>query len=199
VFFSKSRNGDLRFLKIDGTYTDLTLRLVRTSQLHDTTTEVQYGEFNELNSTSDTSGQKIHLRTNNEPPQKRMNMSTTGFKSINQPHSIREAHEAPGSADTPQGDSRQRQQLVPTDSFGGIAESSDPETLLEDSGGSRQEKPSIGTVQQDNGSGRQLSSRQHTEEVSSLQSLVRSLLNLLISRSDSCHMYQQRKNRILKR
>ena len=172
VFFSKSRNGDLRFLKADGTYTDLALRLTRTSKLLGTTTKVQYGEFHELNSTSDTSGQRIHPRTDIEPPPKRMNMNTVGFKPINQPHSIVKAHEALGSAENPQGDDRQREQLIPKDLFGGDAESSDPKNLLEDSGGSKQEKPSIGTVQQGNGSGSHLKPRQHAEEVSSLQSFV---------------------------
>lgn len=139
----------------------------------------------------------MHPRTDNERPKKRMNMNTAGFKPINQPHSIVKAHEALGGAATPQGDSKQREQLIPADLFGGNAESSAPKNLLEDSGGSRQENLSLGVVQQVNGSSSHLTSRQHTEEVSSLQSLVRSLLNLLISESGSRHVFQQRRNRVL--
>jgi hypothetical protein len=126
-----------------------------------------------------------------------MNMNTAGFKPINQPHSIAKAHEALGGAETPEGDDKQREQLVLADLFGGDVESSAPKNLLEDSGGSRQEKLSIGVVQEGNGSVSHLTSRQHTEEVSSLQSLVRSLLNLFLSKSDSRHVFQQRRNRIL--
>jgi hypothetical protein len=180
VFFSKSRNGDLRFLKTDGTYTDLALRLTRTSQLLGTTTKVQRNEVYELNSTSDTSGHNIHLRTDNEPPQKRMNMNCTGLKPINQAHSIMKTHEALGSVETPQGHGRQRQQLIPGGLVGGDAESSDLKSLLEDSEESKQEKHSIGTVQHGNGSVDHLISRQHIEEVSSLQSLVRSFLTFFL-------------------
>ncbi len=99
-------------------------------------------------------------------------MNTTGFKPINQPHSVMKGHEVLGSTETPQDDGRQSQQPIQVGLFGRDAGSSGSNNHLEDSGGSREERASIGAGQQGNGGGSHWTSGQHTEEASGLKRLV---------------------------
>jgi hypothetical protein len=99
-------------------------------------------------------------------------MNTTGFNPINQPHSVMKVHEVLASTETPQGDGRKSQQPIQVGLFDRDAGSSGSNNHLEDSGGSREEKASIGADQQGNGGGSHSTSGQYTEEASGLKRLI---------------------------